>query len=696
MTSDDPKLTESLRRALAAIRTLKAKVAALEDDNEHVAIVGASCRLPGASSLEAFDALLRSAEDPLRSTPKARWSNELWCGEAPGKTYATQGGFLDDVATFDAEYFGIAPREACVLDPQQRLLLELTIEALEHAAIPAKSLRKSSTGVFVGVSTADHKKLLEQRDNTEIDAWVGTGNVASTAAGRISYALDLRGPSLAIDTACSSSLVATHLACQSLLSRESDLAIAGGVQVLLDPESTVYFSTLGALSRTQRCRSFSSDADGYVRSEGCGVLILKRYSDALRDGDPILAVVQGSAVQQDGRSNGLTAPNPEAQATLIRTALRNAGAQPSDIRHIECHATATPLGDPIEVEALREVFQGLTTPITLGALKSRIGHCEAAAGVASLIAASLVVSRKRVPRNLHLLERSSQIRWDKTPFVLPSTTLPWDEGLVGVSSFGFGGTSAHAIVAAPPTRDIETHTSATWFAVSADSESALTETARRWAKRIEAAPQHLTDLAYTSLCGRSPRALRAVIAVESASQVCADLRALRAEHRTTPWPNAPTEGRRRHGPPTAWSGTQHWSVQPLVPRGHRATDDSSGAAPVATPAPSKDSLTLRELLQREISAVTGLAHVNSEDNLLDLGLDSVMALEVRNRLQELLQRRLSPTLLMERPSIEALYIALNDDAHATATPKPTPDDLGDALAKLEAQLASQLSEPDRS
>ena len=574
----DPSANQDrLRRALDAIRTLKARVRQLEENPRNFAIVGASCRLPGASGLEGFDELLVSSTDPLEPIPEQRWSLDEWCDENPetkGRTPVREGGFIQDIDLFDASYFGIAPREARVLDPQHRLLLEVTIEALEHAGVTPPSLAGTHTGVFLGISTADHRKMLEKRPPEDIDAWVGTGNVSSTAAGRLSYLLDLQGPSLALDTACSSSLVAVHLACQSLASGESSTAIAGGVQVLLDPEATVYFSKLGALSPSSRCRSFSEDADGYVRSEGVGVVILKRLEDAERDGDPILAVIRGSAVGQDGRSNGLTAPNPKAQSQVIRAALKSANASPEDIRHIECHATGTPLGDPIEVEALTSVFGQHTEPITLGALKSRIGHCEAAAGIAGLLAGALVLSRQRVPRNLHLNNPSPHIPWAELPFVLPGRTRPWTQGLVGVSSFGFGGTNAHIILGPPPEPKIPellSEPGSSALALSADSEQALREMADRWSKAMTRSPDAWPHWVHTALHGRTPRAHTLIV---NAADVPTAKRQLDAIVEGGPipygeWPEQSASGVRIHAPPTPWSPQRYWAIQPPSP--HRTS-----------------------------------------------------------------------------------------------------------------------------
>jgi 3-oxoacyl-(acyl-carrier-protein) synthase/acyl carrier protein len=325
---------------------------------EPVAIIGLSCRFPEAPNPAAFWDLLRNGVDAIREVPPDRWNADAFYSPdpgTPGKVSSRWGGFLDNVDLFDPHFFGISPREAARMDPQQRLLLEVSWEALENAFIPPESLAGSRTGVFVGISSYDYSRL--QFDDPEnIDAYAGTGNAHSIAANRLSYIFDLRGPSMAVDTACSSSLVAAHLACQSLRNGETDLALAGGVNLVLTPELTITFSQARMLSPDGHCKTFDASADGYVRGEGCGVVVLKRLSDALRDGDTILALIRGSAVNQDGRSNGLTAPNGLAQQDVIRQALGDAQVLPHQIGYVEAHGTGTPLGDPIEISSLRAVL----------------------------------------------------------------------------------------------------------------------------------------------------------------------------------------------------------------------------------------------------------------------------------------------------------------------------------------------------
>ena len=366
------------------------------------------------------------------------------------------GSFLSEIDAFDAEFFDISPSEAAKIDPQQRLLLEVACEALEHAGIPADSLRRTQTGVFAGACVSEYGYLASS-DLGQVDAWTGTGGALSIIANRLSYFLDLRGPSVAVDTACSSSLVAVHLACQSLRTGESHLAIAAGVNLLLSPAVTRSFDQADAMSPTGSCHAFDASADGFVRGEGCGVVVLKRLADAQRDGDRVLAVVRGSAVNQDGRSNGLMAPNPAAQMAVLRAACANAGVQPRDVDYVEAHGTGTLLGDPIEARALGTVFgrgRPENSPLLIGAVKTNLGHLEAAAGIAGFIKAVLAVQRGHIPPNLHFETPNPHIPFEDMRLKVVAEPTDWPSSgrprRAGVSSFGFGGTNAHVVIEQGP------------------------------------------------------------------------------------------------------------------------------------------------------------------------------------------------------------------------------------------------------
>ncbi|MEV7098233.1 type I polyketide synthase [Amycolatopsis sp. NPDC051045] len=411
-----------------------------------VAVVGLGCRFPGADGPEEFWDLLRTGRDAVRTAPPGRWSADA----AP-----VTGGFLDDVAGFDAEHFGITPREAATMDPQQRMLLEVTWAALEHAGIAPSSLRGSRTGVFTGIATHDYGHLT--MTGGAPDLWTATGAAGSIAANRLSYVYDLRGPSMAVDTACSSSLVAVHHAVRALRDGDADLALAGGVNLMLLPGPTAAFAAAGLLAGDGRCKTFSAGADGIARAEGCGVVVLKRLADAECDGDRVLAVIRSTVVNSDGRSNGLAAPNPAAQQAMLREAYH--GLDPSTVDYVEAHGTGTLLGDPIEARALGAVLgagREDSAPLLIGSVKTNIAHAEAAAGIAGLIKVVLAMQHGSLPPQLHFAAPNPHIRFDELRLRVVTEPTPWPRhtghATAGVSAFGFGGTNAHVVLeeAAPP------------------------------------------------------------------------------------------------------------------------------------------------------------------------------------------------------------------------------------------------------
>jgi acyl transferase domain-containing protein/surfactin synthase thioesterase subunit len=487
---------------------------------EQIAIIGIGCRFPGAESPAEFWRLLQDGLDAITEVPHNRWDIDAFYDPQPGKPGKMNtrwGGFLRQVDGFDSQFFGIAPREAVYMDPQQRLLLEVAWESLEHAGQVPEQLARSQTGVFMGISSNDYQQVLKGNGSTtDINAYLGTGNAFSIAANRLSYFFDFRGPSLAIDTACSSSLVAIHLACQSLWSGESDLALAGGVNLLLCPEVTLIFSQAHMMAPDGRCKTFDARANGYVRSEGCGVVVLKRLVDAVQDGDRILAAIRGSAINQDGRSNGITAPNGPAQEAVIRRALVNAEAHPSEIGYVELHGTGTSLGDPIEAEALGNVLAQDRTPgdrSAVGSVKTNIGHLEAAAGIAGLIKVVLSLHHRQIPASLHFQQPNSYIPLAKLPLTVQTSLEPWPASkLAGISSFGFGGTNAHLVLeATPPVEtptqdDGESDRSFYVLPLSAKSTDALKSLARSYVdyfNGIGSEATSLYDLCYTASVRRS-------------------------------------------------------------------------------------------------------------------------------------------------------------------------------------------------
>ncbi|WP_052376907.1 type I polyketide synthase [Chondromyces apiculatus] len=510
-----------LKRALRMIDDLEAKLDAAERAaREPIAVVGVGCRFPGANGPDAFWALLRDGVDAISVVPSDRWDVEGAYDPTPGtpgKSASRWGGFLDDVRGFDAGFFGISPREAERMDPQHRLVLEVSWEALEHAGMAPDRLAGSRAGVYLGIIASDYAALqAESGDGSCFDLHYATGSSLNAAAGRVAYQLGVTGPCMAIDSACSSSLVAVHEACLALRAGDCDLALAGGVSVLLSPRWAVALSQASALSPDGRCKAFDASADGFVRSEGCGVLVLKRLSEAQAAGDPILAVVRGSAVNQDGRSSGLTVPSGAAQEAVVRQALHRAGLTPQDIDCIEAHGTGTALGDPIEARALGEVFgsaRGEAPPLVLGSVKTNLGHTEAAAGVAGVIKMILALQHAQIPPHLHLKERSPRIDWEQLPAILPTTLLPWTAGprkrRAGVSSFGISGTNAHVILEeAPPPPDSDAPTTDDarehLLLLSARSDEALRALARAYADRLDHAGS-LASLPLAQLCAAAAR-----------------------------------------------------------------------------------------------------------------------------------------------------------------------------------------------
>ena len=429
---------------------------------EPIAIIGIGCRLPGgASTPEEFWRLLREGVDAVREVPAGRWDAQTYYDPDPavaGKMYTRSGGFLEPIDQFDPEFFGISPREARSMDPQQRLLLEVSWEALEHAGQPTDRLAGTRTGVFVGIGIDDYAKLqLKTLPASAIDAYTGTGNAFCFAAGRLSYLLGTHGPSIAMDTACSTSLVTIHLACMSLRAGECSLALAGGVSLMLAPEPSIFLSKAQALSPDGRCKTFDASADGYGRGEGCGMLVLKRLSDAVADGDNVLAVIRGSAINHDGQSSGLTVPNGMAQQDVIRAALAQAGVEPNEVSYVEAHGTGTALGDPIEVRSLAAVMgQGRAAdrPLWLGSVKTNIGHLEVAAGVASVIKVALALQHRTIPPHLHYHRANPHLSLEAIPARIPTACVDWpaqgNARIAGVSSFGLSGTNVHLVLEEAP------------------------------------------------------------------------------------------------------------------------------------------------------------------------------------------------------------------------------------------------------
>ncbi|MFJ4578699.1 SDR family NAD(P)-dependent oxidoreductase [Streptomyces echinatus] len=508
-------------------RTAPTEAAPLPATDEPIAVVGLACRFPGAPDLEGYWDLLRSGTDAVTDIPAERWdSAALYDPDpaAPGRLSTRRGGFLTDVDRFDPRFFGISPREAAEMDPQQRLALELAWNGLQDAGIPPGSLHGSSTGVFLGTLWSDYARLAG-RGLDAVRQHTATGQEPSIVPARISYTLGLQGPSIGVNTACSSSLVALHLACQSLRSGESGLALAGGVNLVLAPESSAAMSKFGAMSPHGRSAAFAASADGYVRAEGGGVVVLKRLSAALADGDRIHCLIRGSAVNNDGPSNGLTAPNPAAQQAMLRTAYARSGVGAHEVQYVEAHGTGTRLGDPIEAHALGTVLgQGrpADAPLLIGSVKTNIGHLEAAAGVAGLIKVALSMRHRLLPATLHHDAPNPDIAFDDLRLAVPTEPVPWpadgDRLLAGISSFGFGGTNCHVVVEGPP--GAHAHP----LPLSAPTAEGLRHSARALLDAVEENPAHAAaDWCAATALNLSAHPYRAAATVRDTSQLRAAL-----------------------------------------------------------------------------------------------------------------------------------------------------------------------------
>ncbi|MCV7281580.1 type I polyketide synthase [Mycolicibacterium flavescens] len=586
LVMDQPRLSDAANYLLDEVLGLAeqtqkpaAPPASVARNDDAIAIVAVSCRFPGAPNPEAFWDLLSGGVDAIREVPEDRFDIEEFYDpdpDAPGKTYTRFGGFLDGIDGFDPEFFGISPREAVWIEPQQRLILETVWEGLERAGYSPAELRGSRTGVFTGVAANEYAHLLSAESIDKIEPHFITGNALNAISGRVAFALGLEGPAVAVDTACSSALVAVHQAVQALHSGDCDLALAGGVNVLLSPVTVVAASRARMLSPVGRCKTFDESADGYVRSEGCGVLVLKRLPDAERDGDRICAVISASGVNQDGASSGLTVPNGGAQQRLIESTLARAGWTGADVDYLEAHGTGTPLGDPIEVQAAAAAYGGsrpADRPLLMGSVKTNIGHTESASGAAGLIKVVLSLQHNLLPQSLHFQNPSPHIPWDSLPVRVVDKAVSWQANgrprRAGVSSFGFTGTNAHVLIEEPPTpaeRESEAtpdQPAAHVLPLSARSPEALVALAKRYDTWLAERPDvDLAEVCRTAGTGRSHFEYRAAMVVDSVSaarQGLADV----VENRSRP---GVVLGEHTHQPTTAWLFTGQGSQYPGMAR----------------------------------------------------------------------------------------------------------------------------------
>lgn len=527
MATED-KLREYLKRVTVDLTDARRRLAEVEEGrHEPIAIIGMACRYPGGGTVEEFWELLRAGRSGIVEVPSSRWDIDDYYNadrRIVGGVYTRHGGFLPDIAGWDAEFFGISPQEALRMDPHQRLLMELLWEGLENAGTSPAQLAGSRTAVMVGyMDTVQYGRLETERYGPAVaaDPYFGQGVSASVVAGRLAYQFDLRGPAVTLDTACSSSLVGVHLAAQALRRGECDTAVAAGAFLIVQPDTYVQACATSMLAPDGRCKTFDSGADGYVMGEGGGLVVLERLSSALRNGRRIRAVLRGSAVNQDGRSNGLTAPSRGAQVDVIRQALTAAKVEPDDVDFVEAHGTGTPLGDAIELSALHDVFGGRSPdrPLHVGAVKTNIGHTQSAAGVAGLIKTVLTLENRLLPANLHLTDPASAVPRDGTVRPVTTAVALADGGhqpIAGVSSFGWSGTNAHLVVeAAPAPAEPRIDDDAPMYTlpVSGASAAALRAQLERLSTWLDAHPElALADVAYTLSAGRGEHDHRRAVA----------------------------------------------------------------------------------------------------------------------------------------------------------------------------------------
>jgi acyl transferase domain-containing protein len=702
--------------------------------DDSIAIIGMSCNFPNAPDLDAFTQMLEQGINGVTDIPKERWDNDLYYDpniEAPGKSYVTKLGLVHSITDFDPQFFDISPREAKFIDPQQRLFLEGCYKAIEHANYPVHSLRGSLTGVFAGVGPNEYYGQLEKSgfSNEELSLYSITGNVLNLIPGRVAYEFDFKGPSLSIDTACSSSMVAVHYACQSLKNHEIDYALAGGVNVLLMPESNITLCKAKALAPDGACKTFDARADGYARGEGCGVLLLKRLSDALRDKDCIFAVIKASAVNNDGKSAGLTVPNGISQEQLMRTALNHSNLSNIDISYIEAHGTGTSLGDPIEVDSINKVYGASRTqenPLYLGSVKTNIGHLESAAGIASIIKTIICLRNQKIYKLLHFHNLNPHIKLGTTRLATETIYWPTDSKprTAGVNAFGFSGTNAHIIMQEFSSAEIEQHFEANHLLVlSAKSKTSLQLLAKRYQTFLANTQEDFGAICFTAATGREHYPYRLALTAKNSQEACerlisGDYAFSHEEHSNTFITEVPVhkslvslfmqgievdwglyyktfahEFKKVQLPNYEFDKRRFWLDKKEKPgllgdeAQHLAHKDASA---LGIEAPKKQSLLqtligsehetritlLHQTLREIIASILGLDNpedIKLDTGLFSLGLDSLMAVEIRNRIHDTIASPnlyLSVEYFINEPTVDKIARAIALELSKRVTNKP--------------------------
>ncbi|MGA2249997.1 type I polyketide synthase [Terracidiphilus sp.] len=724
-----------LKLAFLKLQEAEARIRELEaEQSGPIAIVGIGCRFPGAEDgPDSYWRLLRDGHCAISNGVQDRLRTTDSEVQLPDSAHCA--ALLRQVDLFDPQHFGISPREAGAMDPQQRLLLEVSWEALEHAGIDPVSLYQTRAGVYIGITSHDYAQLqIRSGDLKKLHPHFAAGVASSVAAGRIAYTLGLHGPAISVDTACSSSLVAVHLACEALRRQECSMALAGGVNLILAPEASVAFAQAGMLSASGTCTPFLSSADGFVRGEGCGIIVLKRLKDAEAAGDRILAVILGSAVNQDGPSSGLTAPNGLAQQALLREAHRRAGVAPSEVRYVEAHGTGTKLGDPVESEALGAVFAGRSEKLAVGSVKANIGHLEAAAGVAGLIKLVLSLINGEISGQLQRNCLSEYIRWDELSLELPSKTTAWmpiaGRRIGGVSSFGFSGTNAHLVVEgwARDERQSEMPDGADALMISARTEDSLRRLAGKYSTYLRDTKWIWREICQTACTGRAALAERLAVVAGSREEAAEKLsdwlngkaaggvyrgcaKPARREgqgHTDELTPDVIAEGfvrnsgvklkrigagkelRRAELPLYPFERKHYWFNERSLDR-EETPAISARAADVAlhledlrfllANASDEERLRIiRNFLRNEVAKVLEMdaaTELNEDKPFAEMGMDSLMALELKHRVQHSSGATLPANFMFEYPTIQRAATYLNAMVGANPGEVRLPDQSAD-------------------